>query len=51
MKVIADICVIPMGVGVSVSEYVAVCKTIFTEANLNPQRRWIWNVRFDESES
>ena len=24
-------------VGVSVSEYVAVCQTIFTEANLNPQ--------------
>ncbi|CCQ55380.1 MTH1187 family thiamine-binding protein [Crocosphaera watsonii] len=37
MKVIADICVIPIGVGVSVSEYVAVCQTIFTEANLNPQ--------------
>ena len=37
MKVIADICIIPIGVGVSVSEYVAVCQTIFTEANLNPQ--------------
>ena len=37
MKVIADICVIPIGVGVSVAEYVAVCQTIFTEANLNPQ--------------
>ena len=35
MKVLADICVIPIGVGVSVSEYVTVCKKIFDEANLN----------------
>src|ERR1700693_2587295 len=34
MKVIADLCVIPMGVGVSVSREVAVCERILTEAGL-----------------
>lgn len=34
MKVIADVCVIPMGVGVSVSKEVAVCERIFAEAGL-----------------
>jgi uncharacterized protein (TIGR00106 family) len=34
MKVIADVCVIPMGVGVSVSRYVAECERIFLEAGL-----------------
>ncbi len=34
MKVLADICVIPIGVGVSVSEYVAACKKIFENAGL-----------------
>jgi uncharacterized protein (TIGR00106 family) len=37
MNVIADICVIPLGVGVSVSEYVAACERIFKEAGLNPR--------------
>jgi uncharacterized protein (TIGR00106 family) len=36
MKVIADICIIPIGVGVSVSKYIAVCEQILTEAGLNP---------------
>ena len=36
MKVIADICVIPIGVGVSVSKYVAACERILAEAGLNP---------------
>lgn len=35
MKVIVDVCVIPMGVGVSVSKYVAVCERIFNDAGLN----------------
>ncbi len=35
MKVIADVCVIPIGVGVSVSEYVAACERIFADAGLN----------------
>ena len=37
MKAIADVCVVPLGVGLSVSEYVAACERIFKEANLNPQ--------------
>lgn len=34
MKVIADLCVVPIGVGVSVSEYVAACEKILKEAGL-----------------
>jgi uncharacterized protein (TIGR00106 family) len=35
VKVIADFCVIPMGVGVSVSSYVAECERIFQQAGLS----------------
>jgi len=34
MKVIADLCVVPMGVGVSVSKEVAACERILSEAGL-----------------
>ena len=34
MKVIADLCVVPMGVGVSVSEYITECEKILSEAGL-----------------
>ncbi len=34
MKVIADLCVVPIGVGVSVSRYVAACQRILEEAGL-----------------
>lgn len=34
MKVMIDLCVVPMGVGVSVSEYVAECQKVFAEAGL-----------------
>jgi len=34
MKVIADIMIAPMGVGVSVSKYVAECQKIFKQAGL-----------------
>lgn len=34
MKVIADVSVVPIGVGVSLSTYVAACERIFEEANL-----------------
>jgi uncharacterized protein (TIGR00106 family) len=34
MKVIADLCVIPMGVGVSVSKEVAACERVLAEAGL-----------------
>ncbi|MEE2752939.1 MAG: MTH1187 family thiamine-binding protein [Candidatus Latescibacterota bacterium] len=34
MKVIADLCVVPIGVGVSVSEHVAACERVLKEAGL-----------------
>ena len=34
MKVIADLCVVPMGVGVSVSRYVSACEKVLKEAGL-----------------
>ena len=34
MKVIVDLCVVPMGVGVSVSEYVAACERVLKQAGL-----------------
>ena len=34
MKALADICIVPMGVGVSVSQYVVACEEIFNEAGL-----------------
>lgn len=37
MKVIMDLCVIPMGVGVSVSEYVVACHQILKDAGLKTQ--------------
>jgi uncharacterized protein, MTH1187 family len=36
MQITAEICVIPMGAGVSVSRYVAACKPILEAAGLNP---------------
>jgi uncharacterized protein (TIGR00106 family) len=37
MNVIADIAIIPIGVGVSLSKYVAACERVLMEAGLNPQ--------------
>jgi len=37
MKVIMDLCVVPLGVGVSVSKYVAACERILSEAGLKTQ--------------
>lgn len=34
MKVLADVCVIPIGIGVSVSKEITVCERIFQEAGL-----------------
>lgn len=34
MRVIADLCVIPIGVGVSVSKEIAACERVFAEAGL-----------------
>jgi len=35
MKVIADLCVVPVGVGVSVSEYVVACERVLADAGLS----------------
>ncbi len=35
MKVIVDLCVVPLGVGASVSKYVALCQQVLADAGLN----------------
>lgn len=37
MNVIMDLCVVPIGVGVSVSKYVAVCQEILTQAGVKTE--------------
>ncbi len=37
MKVIIDLCVVPMGVGVSVGKYVVECQKVLQETGLNHQ--------------
>lgn len=37
MNVVADIAIIPIGEGVSLSRYIAACETILTKSGLNPQ--------------
>ncbi|MCC9655086.1 MTH1187 family thiamine-binding protein [Rhodopirellula halodulae] len=37
MNVIVDLCVVPMGVGVSVGKYVAECQRVLEEAGLEHQ--------------
>ena len=37
MKVIADLCVVPIGIGVSVSKEIAICERILTAAGLKTQ--------------
>lgn len=37
MKVMIDLCVIPLGVGVSVSDYVAACQKILEQSGLSYQ--------------
>jgi uncharacterized protein (TIGR00106 family) len=34
MKVIADLCLVPLGVGVSLSPYIAACERVLKEAGL-----------------
>jgi len=34
MKVIGDVCIIPLGVGVSLSPYVALCEQVFADYDL-----------------
>lgn len=35
MKVLADVSVVPLGVGVSLSKYVAACEKVFAETSMN----------------
>jgi len=37
MKAMVDLCVVPIGVGVSVSDYVAACERVITDAGLESQ--------------
>ncbi len=37
MHVIADFCVVPLGVGVSLAPYIAACQRVFEEAGLQHQ--------------
>jgi uncharacterized protein (TIGR00106 family) len=37
MKVIADLCVVPLGVGVSLGSYIAACEKILAKAGLKTQ--------------
>ena len=37
MKVLADLSVIPLGVGVSLAEYVSACQRVLREAGLEPK--------------
>ncbi|MFZ4856541.1 MAG: MTH1187 family thiamine-binding protein [Desulfuromonadaceae bacterium] len=34
MKVLVDLCIVPLGVGVSLSSYIAECEKVLTEAGL-----------------
>ena len=36
MKVLADISIIPLGVGVSLSKYIAACERVLRDAGLDP---------------
>ncbi|MDE0637502.1 MAG: MTH1187 family thiamine-binding protein [Candidatus Poribacteria bacterium] len=54
MKVIADLCVVPMGVGVSVSKYVLACENVLKAAGLKTKLHAYgtniegeWDVVFD----
>ena len=35
MKVIVDLCIVPLGVGVSLSGYIAACERVLQESGLN----------------
>lgn len=37
MKVTVELCLVPIGVGVSVSKYVAACQEVLAEAGFEPQ--------------
>jgi len=43
MKAIADISIIPLGVGLSLSSYIAACEQVFTEHGLEPKVEGDWD--------
>ena len=54
MKVIADLCIVPMGVGTSVSEYIAACQRVLSASGLEIRMHAYgtniegeWDVVFD----
>ena len=58
MKVIADLCIVPLGVGLSLSKYIAACERILSQSGLKPrlhaygtnvEGEWEW-VSFDPAE-
>ena len=54
MKVIADLCIVPLGVGTSVSEYIAACQRVLRKSGLEIRMHAYgtniegeWDVVFD----
>ena len=49
MKVMIDLCIVPIGVGVSLSTYIAACEKVLTDAGLTiaPPACWPFAVRDD----
>ena len=43
MKVLADLCVVPIGVGVSVSKYIVACEKVLKEAGLKTRIAYVRN--------
>lgn len=37
MKVMVDVCIVPLGVGVSLSEYIAACQRVINASGLSYQ--------------
>ena len=37
MKVIADLCIVPIGVGVSVSQYIVACEKVLLDHGVSPK--------------
>ena len=49
MQVIVDLCVVPLGVGVSVSKYVALCQQVLTDAGLKIHlHAYGTNIEYDQ---
>ncbi|KAJ3113235.1 hypothetical protein HDU96_003621 [Phlyctochytrium bullatum] len=51
LKLIADFCVVPVGVGASVSAYVAECQRVLQASGLNYQMHLRFGTRTDKEQS